>query len=641
MRTNRIVAAALSFMLAVSICPVLARADAGESAALEGAQLSGTGVDSLTQGNPTSVEESGAAQETDAQANVDANRDSNLGDATAQEDVAMTPYAETGSSDDPNGISTPSDTKTGLDIAKATVGAIPDLPYTGKAVEPTLEVELEGKRLVAGTDYDVTYANNVDAGIATATVEAIAPNTGSVSVSYKIVSPTLRYKVHVQTYGDQDWSSDGKAAGTSGESKRLEGIWMELGEGFPLAGGIHYRTHVQTYGWENDWKDSGQRSGTVGESKRLEAIQVELTGDIAQAYDVYYRVHAQHAGWLGWAKNGENAGTAGMSWRLEAIQAVLVPKDAEAPQNIDNIESVYSGAFIERPSVTYHTHVQTYGWEEEWRADGAESGTSGESKRLEGLEIKLAGGTLQSGIEYRTHVQTYGWEEDWRADGAMSGTQGESKRLEAMQIRLTGDAENYLDVWYRVHAQTAGWLGWAKNGEEAGTASLSKRLEALQIVVLPKGSPAPGPTDNRYITSMRDLYIKNYLAAAVAIADDNSHGYSQENQWGPDYDCSSLVVTSLKAAGVPVGEATYTGNLCDNLLANGWSSFGFISMAQLQPGDILLTPNNHTEFYMGDGKNVRALPGPQATGDQTGLEIAVVDFNTNGWRGWTYVLRLN
>jgi hypothetical protein len=67
----------------------------------------------------------------------------------------MTPYAETGSSDDPNGISTPSDTETGLDIAKATVGAIPDLPYTGKAVEPTLEVELEGKRLVAGTDYNV------------------------------------------------------------------------------------------------------------------------------------------------------------------------------------------------------------------------------------------------------------------------------------------------------------------------------------------------------------------------------------------------------------------------------------------------------------------------------------------------------
>jgi hypothetical protein len=64
-------------------------------------------------------------------------------------------------------------------------------------------------------------------------------------------------------------------------------------------------------------------------------------------------------------------------------------------------------------------------------------------------------------------------------------------------------------------------------------------------------------------------------------------------------------------------------------------------MAQLQPGDILLTPNNHTEFYMGDGKNVRALPGSPATGDQTGLEIAVVDFNTNGWRGWTYVLRLN
>ncbi len=547
---------------------------------------------------------------------------------------------EAGAEEEQMDISAQGEQAAGMDISHATIAAIPDSAYTGDAIEPVVKVELEGKPLVLGTDYSVTYANNVDPGTATVTVEAIEPNTGTVSADFKIVAPSLRYKVHVQTYGDQDWVKDGASAGTSGESKRLEGIWMELGEGFPLAGGIRYRTHVQTYGWEENWKENGQRSGTAGESKRLEAIQIELTGDVAETYDVYYRVHAQRVGWLGWAKNGEEAGTAGMSWRLEAIQVVLVPKQAEAPQNVENIESVTPGAFVERPSVTYHTHVQTYGWEEEWRADGAESGTSGESKRLEGLEIKLEGGNMQGGIEYRTHVQTYGWEEDWHADGAMSGTQGEAKRLEAMQIRLTGDAEEYLDVWYRVHAQTAGWLGWAKNGEEAGTASLSRRLEALQIVVLPKGSSAPGITDNCYVTNMRDLYIESYLDAAVAIADENSHGYSQEKRWGPDYDCSSLVLTSLKTAGLPIGGATFTGDMRDNLLNNGWSSFGYESMSQLERGDILLTPNNHTEFYMGDGKNVRAWPGPQATGDQTGQEIAVVDFHTNGTHGWTYVLRL-
>jgi uncharacterized protein YjdB len=73
----------------------------------------------------------------------------------------------------------------------------------------------------------------------------------------------------------------------------------------------------------------------------------------------------------------------------------------------------------------------------------------------------------------------------------MSGTSGESKRLEAIQIKLTGEMEEHYDVYYRVHAQSYGWLGWAKNGESAGTAGQSKRLEGIQIVLVPKGSAAP------------------------------------------------------------------------------------------------------------------------------------------------------
>ena len=101
------------------------------------------------------------------------------------------------------------------------------------------------------------------------------------------------------------------------------------------AGSIRYRTHVQTYGWQ-DWVADSEISGTSGESKRLEAIQIELTGEMAEKYDVYYRVHAQTFGWLDWASNGEKAGTAGYSKRLEAIEIVLVEKNGEAPGNTDN-----------------------------------------------------------------------------------------------------------------------------------------------------------------------------------------------------------------------------------------------------------------------------------------------------------------
>lgn len=66
-------------------------------------------------------------------------------------------------------------------------------------------------------------------------------------------------------------------------------------------------------------------------------------------------------------------------------------------------------------------------------------------------------------------------------DGAMSGTSGEAKRLEAIQIKLYGEMANHFDVYYRVHAQSYGWLGWAKNGEEAGTAGYAKRLEGIRL----------------------------------------------------------------------------------------------------------------------------------------------------------------
>ena len=65
---------------------------------------------------------------------------------------------------------------------------------------------------------------------------------------------------------------------------------------------------------------------------------------------------------------------------------------------------------------------------------------------------------------YRTHVQSFGWQNPV-TNGAMSGTSGEAKRLEAIQIKLYGEMANHFDVYYRVHAQSYGWLGWAKNGD--------------------------------------------------------------------------------------------------------------------------------------------------------------------------------
>lgn len=296
----------------------------------------------------------------------------------------------------------------------------------------------------------------------------------------------IAYLTHVQSYGwEVAEAYDGLTSGTSGQSKRLEGIVIRNNTGVP--GDILYQVHCQSYGWM-DWESDGEMAGTSGEGKRLEAIRIKLSGELEEKYDVYYRVHAQSYGWLDWAKNGEAAGTSGCSKRLEAIEIVLVEKGGAAPGSTNR-------PYVSN-LVTYQTHVQSYGWQSNV-ADGATSGTSGKSKRLEGIKIKNTT-DVSGSVRYKVHCQTYGWM-DWVSDGALAGTTGQSKRLEGICIELTGELAEKYDVYYRVHCQTYGWLDWAKNGEQSGSEGLAKRLEAIQIVFVPKGGAAPGSTARPYI----------------------------------------------------------------------------------------------------------------------------------------------
>ena len=301
----------------------------------------------------------------------------------------------------------------------------------------------------------------------------------------------VEYRTHVQTYGWQEYVKDGMMSGTNGESKRLEGIRIKVDgvEGL----GVEYRTHVQTYGWQ-EYVHDGDMAGTSGQSKRLEAINIRLTGEKAAEYDVYYCVHVQTFGWLGWAKNNEMAGTAGYAKRLEGIMIRILPKGAEAPAPVGTIAipSMYA-------NIEYQTHVQTYGWQG-YVSNGAVSGTTGQSKRLEGIRIRLGDCSVPGSVRYRTHVQTYGWESGYVSDNAMSGTSGQSKRLEAIEIALEGEIAKYFDVYYRTHVQRYGWTDWAKNGQACGSEGCSYRLEGIQIRLVPKGNAAPGATANILFT---------------------------------------------------------------------------------------------------------------------------------------------
>ena len=131
----------------------------------------------------------------------------------------------------------------------------------------------------------------------------------------------------------------------------------------------------------------------------------------------------------------------------------------------------------------------------------------------------------------------------------------------------------------------------------------------------------------------------------ISIANDNTHGYDQGSRWSPDYDCSSLVISAWKQAGVNL-TCTYTGNMYANMVNKGFSDItsqvNLATGSGLARGDVLLNVSSHTAMYIGNGQICEAtgnenggITGGQ-TGDQTGREICI-----NSYRNypWNYVLR--
>ena len=380
-------------------------------------------------------------------------------------------------------------------------------------------------------------------------ISVLAPTgMGEVNAATK-TKMSVRYAVHIQTYGDsQGFVKADQVAGTTEKAKRLEAIRIEL-TGNEYSGNVVYRTHVQTLGWQN-YASNGLESGSRGLGKRLEGIEIYLTGEVANDYDIQYKVHIQSIGWTDWVKNGVFAGTTGKAKRLEAIRIKLVPKTQ-----------------IVRNSITYTTHCQKYGWLS-WVQQGKTSGTTNEAKRLEAISIKLTGNEYSGGVMYKTHVQTYGWEKNYSMDGAASGTTNQAKRLEAIEIKLYGEIECKYDIYYRVHAQTFGWLGWAKNGQKAGTSKMSKRLEAIEIKLVPKGDHFDVGVKPPYRETAETNYASNNSESdkVVALCNKNRRANGVRNDLVMDAKLMKAAEIRAKEIGKKLSHTRPDGSSCSTVL---------------------------------------------------------------------------
>lgn len=128
----------------------------------------------------------------------------------------------------------------------------------------------------------------------------------------------------------------------------------------------------------------------------------------------------------------------------------------------------------------------------------------------------------------------------------------------------------------------------------------------------------------------------------LSIAEDNSHGYSQINRWGPDYDCSSLIITAYQKAGIPVKDAgaTYTMNMqqafqkCGFKVVPNWNK---VTGAGLIRGDVVLNYTHHVEMYLGNNQLVKASQDEYGgitginPGDQTSKEITTSGYYNYPW----------
>lgn len=74
--------------------------------------------------------------------------------------------------------------------------------YTGSPIAPPVRIEDGGALLVSGVDYEVSYAQNVDAGTATVTIKGIGKYTGSTSTTFQIMPQQLG-RAKVSSISDQ------------------------------------------------------------------------------------------------------------------------------------------------------------------------------------------------------------------------------------------------------------------------------------------------------------------------------------------------------------------------------------------------------------------------------------------------------
>lgn len=222
---------------------------------------------------------------------------------------------------------------------------------------------------------------------------------------------------------------------------------------------------------------------------------------------------------------------------------------------------------------------------------------------------------------------------------------------EGWLVTAAYDANKKLQRYYLEQTNEGAWaakVGYSEKGYAHYTMAGTGAVVRNELYFVKDNNHWYRADGNGCLTPVNEgleLIIERYLQLALNIANDESHGYSQFDRWGPDYDCSSLVISCVRKVGLDVGDAYSTRDMLANFMAHGWTYIKYDgNPSSLKRGDVLLEPGYHTEFYLGNSQRVGARTDENGGigigakhGDQTGQEIAIRN-NVGTW--FSCVLRL-
>ena len=362
------------------------------------------------------------------------------------------------------------------------------------------------------------------------------------------VEPSLFVNAHVANRGwlgltKVDADNVNQYFGTVGCSLQLEALTIKLDSSLQDSY-IQAQAHVAGIGWMDAVNTQQDIVGTTGRSKGIEAIKLTLKGSLASQYDLYYQVHSANFGWLGWAKNGDPAGSQGFARSLQAVRIALVKKGDTPSFSVGD-----SFRLSKATDVSVTAHVAKRGWLKAVSGNQV-AGTTGQGLSMEALKVSVVNPPCTGTVELNGYAN--GAWQGYRTGAC--GTTGKSIAIQALKIRLTGELSQRYDVWYQVHIANSGWLDWTSNDAAAGSIGYGRAIQAVRVVLVQKGSGAPGKTASPFITPK--VTYSSHMAN-VGWASGSSDSAMNPIMLGSVGKSRSLQAFTLSVADVPSTELSY------------------------------------------------------------------------------------